>query len=255
MKGISSTGKDRINSIIEDMFDKIALQFLGNIPKLKNKKFLVISHQSNLGLANLFVQAMQNKTPNAIEQDALKSLLDSAHNYIESLKNKTKSSLTERIDGIVRDASVRKEKPSQALIDLAVKEEMQKASNHLKVILEAESTKLRNLGTLMDISRVASNVGDSDPMVATIEPKDGKTCQYCLKNHFTEDGNPRVFRFSELKHGYVNTAEKKAGVVSLYGQHPNCRMVISYIAKGFGFKDGKLTYIDSNHDEHAKQRK
>ena len=78
MIGISSSGKENINKIVENMFDRIALSFLGNIPRLQNKKLMVFSTQSNIGLPHLFVQAMQNKPLNAIEHDVLKSLLVSA---------------------------------------------------------------------------------------------------------------------------------------------------------------------------------
>src|ERR1700675_4325350 len=103
MNGISSSGKENIGKIIEDMFDRISLQFLGNLPRFKDKKLMVFSTSPNYGLSHLFVQAMENRVPNAIEQDVLKGLLVSADGYIESVKNQTRSTLTERIDGLAKE--------------------------------------------------------------------------------------------------------------------------------------------------------
>src|SRR6266404_5279748 len=104
MIGMSSAGKDQIKALIEEMFDKLALSFLGHIPRLAHMKYLAISGQKNLGLAHLFVQSMANKNPNMFEQDALKSLLESTYGYIDSLKSRTQSNLTESVDGIIKEA-------------------------------------------------------------------------------------------------------------------------------------------------------
>src|SRR5258708_4679935 len=165
MFGLSIKTKEAINQVVEDSFDRIALHFIGEIPKLKNKKLLVISSERNLGLSHLFVQAMGNKVPNPIEQDFLKGILDSAHSYIEALKNRTQANIAERIDGLSRESNIKKQKMNEEEIQSILSEELGKAKSHLLTIAESESTKFRNLGTMMDISRVASEIGDSDPNV------------------------------------------------------------------------------------------
>lgn len=252
MFGVSSSGKDAIGKVVEDVFDRIALQFLGDIPKLKNKKLLVISGKKNLGLANLFVQSMSNKTPNEIEQDALKSLLDSAHGYIESLKNKTRSNITESIDGLVKEAKAKGTELDEDAVQAVISEEMRKAKSHLKAIAESESTKLRNVGSMMDISRVASGIGDDDPTVFFIVVRDGKLCNECKRLHIGPNGAPRVWKFSELKQGYHKRGEDNP---SAFGLHPHCRCTLTYLSKGFGFdKNGKVTYKGQNHNEFDSQR-
>src|SRR5579863_4145379 len=101
MIGVSGTTKESIGRIVNDMFDNIAIQLIGEIPRLRNKKLAIISMEPHFGLANLFVQAMANKVPNAVEQDLLRGLLVSTDGYIESLKNKTRTNVTEQIDGLV----------------------------------------------------------------------------------------------------------------------------------------------------------
>src|SRR5271169_903295 len=107
MFGLSSTGKERIAGLVEELFDKIALQFIGAIPSVKNRKTLIISSRTNYGLPELFVQAMANKPMNELEKDALKSLLESANGYIDSLKAKAKTNITEGIDALARESKSR----------------------------------------------------------------------------------------------------------------------------------------------------
>ena len=252
MLGISSSGREEINRAVEDLFDTIALQLIGDIPKLKYKKLLLISSTKNYGLPNLFVQAMANKTPNPIEQDVLKNLLDSVHGYIETLKSKTKTQIAERVDEIIRQAKLRKEKANKEDIEDVIKEEFEKAKSHLRTIVEAESTKLRNMGSLMDISRVAASQGESDPNVFFVIVRDGSTCKECLKLHLMPDQiTPRIYSFSELKQGYHKRGEENP---SAFGLHPHCRCTLTYLSKGFGFKNGMLTYVKENHNELEKQR-
>jgi hypothetical protein len=252
MFGISSSGKDAINRVVEDIFDKIALQLIGDIPKLKYKKLLLISSKPNFGLAHLFIQAMANRTPHAIEQDALKSLLESSFGYIESLKSRTRSNVTERVDGLVKEAKARDQKVDESLLQAIIQEELAKAKSHLKAIVESESTKLRNVGSAMDISRVAASVGDDDPTVFFVVVKDNKTCEECKRLHLNPDGTPKVWRFSELKQGYHKRGEDAP---SAFGLHPHCRCTLTYLSKGFGFdKKGKVTFKSQTHDEYTRQR-
>jgi len=252
MIGVSGSGKDGIGKIIEEMFDQIALSLLGNIPRLRNKKFMVINTQPNMGLAHLFVQAMQNKPLNSIEQEFLKGLLETADGYIESLKNKTKSNLTDRIDGIAREAKIKNEKVDAAVVRQAISEEMKKARANLIAIAESEATKLRNMGTLMDITRVASSLGDNDPTVFFVVVKDGVACKECVRLHLMPDGvTPRLWKFSQLKQGYHKRGEDNP---SAFGLHPHCRCSLTYLSRSFGFDEsGKLKYVDQGHDEYKKQ--
>lgn len=254
MIGLSSRVKDALNGVVEDIFDRIALHFIGDIPKLRNKKTLVISSERNFGLAHLFVQAMGNKTPNAIEQDVLKSLLDSSHGYIESLKNKTKSNIAERIDGLAREAQLKKQKMDQEEVQAVIQEELGKAKSHMVAIAESESTKLRNLGTMMDISRVASDIGDTDPTVFFVVIKDNTTCKECIRLHLMPDqSTPRLWKFSQLKQGYHKRGEDNA---SAFGLHPHCRCTLTYLSKGFGFDEyGKVEFKKTGFDAISKQKK
>jgi hypothetical protein len=249
--GIPSRVKDSINEIVENMFDRIAIDLVGEIPKLRHKKLLIISSKRNYGLPNLFIQAMNNRSPNYLEEDALRGLLDSSHNYIEALKNRTKSAVIDRIDGLAREAKANKRVASEQECQAVIDEEMEKAKSQLNTIIEAEATKFRNFGSMMDISRVASNVGDTDPSVFFVVVRDGATCEECIKLHLTPDGTPRVWKFSQLKQSYHKRGENAP---SSFGLHPRCRCTLTYLSPGFGFKDGKLAFISQNHDQFLSQK-
>src|ERR1035437_627738 len=254
MNGISFSGKENIGSIIENMFDNIALQFLGNLPRFKNKKTMVFSTAPNIGLSHLFVQAMENKVPNSIEQDALKGLLASADGYIESVKSQTKSNLIERIDGLTKEANLRGERASESAVKAVITEEMNKARFKLLAIVESEATKLRNIGSLMSISRMAASVGDNDPTCFFVVVRDNATCKECLRLHMSDNGTtPRLYKFSELKHSYHKRGDDKP---SIFGLHPHCRCTLVYLTRGFGFdKKGKLDYQSEGFDLYSEQRK
>lgn len=241
MRGISSTGKEAINEAVEALFDKLALQFIGDIPRLKHKKLLIFNTRPNFGLAHLFLQSMANRTPNPVESDALKSLLDSALNYIESLKQRTKANVTERIDGLVKEATAKGKTVTEEAVNDVLAEELGKAKAHMQTIVEAESTKLRNVGSLMDISRVAASIGDKDPEVFFVVVRDGVTCKECIRLHLMPDKvTPRIWKFSELKQGWHKRGEE---FPSAFGLHPHCRCTLTYLSQGFGFdKQGKVTY-------------
>ncbi len=254
MYGISSSGKSNIGHIIEEMFDRIALQFLGNLPRFKNSKNIVFSTSPNIGLSHLFIQAMENKTPNSIEFDMLKGLLETADGYIQAAKNQAKSNLIDRIDGLTKEANILGEKVDPAIIQAAINEEMHKARQKLITIVEAESSKLRNIGTLMSITRMAASVEDNDPTVFFVVVRDGVTCQECIRLHLMPNGvTYRTYKLSELKQGYHKRGED---VPSAFGQHPNCRCSLQYLSPGFGFNEnGKLKYEHQGFDLYSEQKK
>jgi hypothetical protein len=254
MIGVSGLAKDSIGKTVDNMFDNIALQLIGEIPRLRNKKLAIVSMEHHYGLANLFVKAMQDKVPTQLEQELLKGLLVSADGYIESLKNKTRSNVAEAMDGIARTAKMNKMKVSEEQVAAVLKEEMTKARAHMMAIVESEASKLRNLGTLMNISRMATSVNDDDPSVFFVVVKDGATCKECIRLHLMEDEiTPKVYRISELKQGYHKRGENNP---SAFGLHPHCRCTIVYLSKGFAFnKEGKTTYHSENYDAYKDQRK
>ena len=94
MRGISSSTKTVLNTIVDDLFDRISVNLLGHIPAFQNKKTILFTSRPNMTLAHLFLQSMGNHPIVPAEQEVLKNLLSTTHDYIKSLKNKTKANLS-----------------------------------------------------------------------------------------------------------------------------------------------------------------
>jgi len=251
MYGVSSSGKDAISNHIHKMFDVLAYKLLGRIPKLQDKPHL-FDVLAGVTLASLFVQAMGNKEPNIYERDVLKSILASSFGYVESLKNKTSSNVTEAVDAAVKEAKANNTHVSSEQISEIVSSEMEKAKGQIKLIAEAESTKTRNMSHTMEIASNAKNQGISDPTVFFIIVRDGNACSECIRLHMMPDGNtPKVYRMSELSMGYHKRGDDRP---SSCGEHPFCRCSLSQLSPGWGFKNGYVSFISLNYDEYSKQR-
>jgi hypothetical protein len=255
MRSLSSAAKERIASIVEDMFSNLAIQLVGNLPKYQKRKTLFIGQSKN-SLATLFVQSMSNQRPSELERDLLKGLLDSASNYIDALQSRTKSNIAERLDALVRERNLRNQMVESYDIQTIIAEEMAKAKSHLIKIAEAESSKIRTMGTAINISKASADVGEKDPTIFFQVLKDGNTCKYCIQNHLEKDGiTPKVFKLSQVRHGYLSSQDRKDGQVSLALQHPHCRCTLTYIPQGFGFKNGMVSYISQDHNEFDSRKK
>lgn len=252
MRGLSSSAKEAISDIVEDMFDRMSFRLLGNIPRLKKKKVMAFSADPSLTLAHLFLRSMNNLKPIPKEEEVLKNMLSTAHDYIESLKHKTKASISESIDSYLKDTRNKGETPSSIEIKNRVREGLDSARSHFKTIVEAEGTKARNLGKAMTISRVGASLGQTDPTVFFVVVRDGKTCSECERLHLLPDRmTPRVWKLSELGSGYHKKGQENPKVAGL---HPHCRCTLTFLSPNFGFENGSVRFIKEGHDEHKKQR-
>lgn len=253
MYGISQQSKEQIDRVVGDLFDKAALRFLGNLPKLQHRKIMLIGFEQGANLANLFVQTMNNRWLNGIENDVLKGIISGAASFIDILKNKTSNNIIQRIDGIARESRVLNEKISESEINKIIEEELGKAKSGLETIAASESTKARNLGMTLDITRAAASEGDKDPIVGFSVIRDASTCESCVGVCLMPDKvTPKLYKLSELSAGYFKRGDR---VPSILGQHPHCRCTIFYVPSDLGFsKEGHLTFIGIGHNELEKQR-
>ncbi len=251
MYGISSSGKESITLAVEKMFDTLAYKLLGNIPKLRNKS-PYFGSSSPFSLAHIFIQAIGSREPNHFEKDALRGILASSYGYIEGLKNRTSSGVAESVDALVKEAKIKGEYVNSAQVAEIVSAQMVKAKSDLKLIAEAETTKTRNMGHLMDIAGKAEKQGVDDPTCFYIVVRDGLLCNECKRLHMLDDGvTPRVWKMSELSMGWHKRGEDRP---SACGEHPNCRCTLSQLSPGWGFKSGYVSFISLDHDEYAEQR-
>lgn len=253
MKGLSSGGKDRIHDYIEELFDNVAVRFLGGIKKLTQRRHILM-HYTGKSLAHLYFHARNiNGRPNEVEKDALKGLLDSAYGFIEGLKGQTRANIVERVDGLIKEAHAKNTQVSEEAVREVMSEELGRAKTKMRAITEGESTKTRNMGSAMGLAEQASNANDGNPSVYFVIVRDGETCKECLRLHMMPDGvTPRVFKLQDLKHGYHKRGEDTP---SLFGLHPHCRCTLVYLQPGWGFNEkGFIAYKGKGHDQHKKQQ-
>jgi len=220
MRGISSSSKNKIHELIDDLFDKMTLQLVGEVPSLRNKKSIIFTSKPDLTLAHIFLKTLGSEKPLPQEREALKNLLSTAEEYVSSLRAKTKAQVTESIDSYVKEQYLKNEKPSTVEIKKIINENLEKAKNHFKTIAEAESTKARNMGKALQIGKVAASQGVSDPNVYYVVVRDGKTCSECVRLHLMPDlVTPRVWKLSEIGFGYHKKGENNPKIAGL---HPHC---------------------------------
>jgi hypothetical protein len=254
VQGLSTHSKEQIHKVVGDLFDKAALRLLGPIPKLHHKKITLLGFLEGATLATLFIQAMNNKYLNNTEGDVLKGILGGAFGYIETLKGKTTSAISERIDGLAREARISKESIPEAKLNEIIQEELGKAKSGLETIAMSEATKARNLGALMDITRKTALSGNADPIIGFVGPNDDKTCENCRRLFFMPDGvTPRLWFLSECNGGYFKRGDSKP---SILGLHPRCRHTPFNVPPDWGFdKSGHLTFVGLGYNALEEQRK
>lgn len=250
MWGISSSGKESVSFAIEKMFDALAYKFLGNIPKIRNKSPF-FSSTPVFSLANIFLQAMNNKELNHYDKDVLRSTLNTSYGYIEGLKNKTSSNVVQAVDALIREAKTNNSHVDAAQVSEIIASEMQKARSHMKLIAEAESTKTRNLGHTMEIVDKSRQEDIQDPNVFFVIVR-SSACQECVRLHMMGDGvTPKVYKMNELSMGYHKRGDDRP---SACGEHPNCHCSLQQLPPGWGFKDGFVHFIGLGYDEYKAQR-
>lgn len=252
MRGINSFVKDNIHNIVDKMFDKMTIKLLGDIPQLRNKKTILIGVNNNYTLANLFVSSLKSQNLLPSEEEALKSILSTAHSYIEALRNKTKADLTHHLDSYVMEQRTQKLPISSSQLKEIIKKHLIKSGKHINLIAGAEAVKTRNMGTALNIAKVGMANSEQDPNVFFVVLKDSSTCEECLRLHLMPDKiTPRVWKLSEIGYVYHKKGENNP---KISGLHVNCRCTLTYLAKGFGFKNGQVSYIGPDHNELQNQR-
>jgi hypothetical protein len=253
MKGLSSKARAGIEASIAKLFDSMAYDLLGYMPG-PGKKIIFSSRKPTYSLLNLFLESLGNRTPSERERDYAKTMIQNAANYVTALRDRTKSAIAESVDDHVQKETSKGRKASAAMINDIVARELNKAKSHLQLIAEAETTKVRNGAVSAEIERVGKSMNIQDPSVYFVVIKDGKTCKYCLTNHFMPDrATPKVMKLSDVKKTYLTTQERKDGLCSIAGQHPHCRCSMVFLAPGFGFDGGRMTWVGYGHDEYARQ--
>lgn len=226
---------DNLLARLDRCFDFLLARVRGRAPKR-----LKLEVTPALSLAGLYDASARSEGDVKPDPAPLRTLLDVAEGYLEAERASARAAVTRAAQG---------DDPEDVRRDLA--EVRDRAVRRVATILEAEGTAARNLGGLEGAGKVAAAMGLDDPLCFFVVCRDEHLCEECRRLHLLPDGTPRVWRRSEIGQGYHKKGDEQPKVG---GCHPRCRCTLCMLLPGYGFKDGRVSYVSPNHDELARQR-
>lgn len=251
MRALSSSSRERIFQYIDELFDNMSLQLLGETPYLKGKKSILFSSKPDLTLAHLFLRNLNETNITPQEEEAMKSLTSKAEEYVHGLRSRTKAQMISKIETYLSEKAS-KGKPSST-VDLGkeIGEVLESAKSHFNKIAEYETTHAANLGGAFQIARVGASQGQSDPNCYLAVIHDGKLCEDCKRLHLLDDEiTPRIWKLSDISFGYGKKTDQKPTIV----RHNHCRCRLVFLANGFSFENGQVSFQALGHDEYEAQK-
>jgi hypothetical protein len=252
MIGLPFEALEAIENLIKTKFDTLSLDFLGIIPLISKEKHMIFTTSRN-NIISLYLQALGTRTPNAVEEQTLKKLMTIASGYIDALRDRTTARILNDVDSYVSNSNAKQEIISEESITNIIEEQLGKATGHLKMIVNSESNKASNVGTALQISKIAEEKGIEDPTVFFIVTRDDVTGKEEWILHLLPDRvTPRLWKLSEIGAEYHKVGDPNP---KLPGLHPNCRCKLTILMLGWGFdSSGRVKFIGLAHDEFKEQR-
>lgn len=244
-------GKKTIKSvfgIIDGVFNVLKARFLGPGYITKDGgKAIVIGYKEHMTLPAMYAAAAREESTGP-DKDVLANLTSIADGYLEVQREKAKTAILHRINQVLNEdpANV------QEALEAELQDVWKNTQSELVKIADSQLQTAKNMGSLEGIIKVNASLGVEDPMVAFLGPLDEHTCKECRKTFWTDDLLPRVFKLSEVQHGYYVRGTFKP---CISGCHPSCRSTMVSIQKGYGFdQNGKIQFKSLDHDEYSRQR-
>lgn len=241
----------KIHNAIERLFERAKVRLLGYTD---NKKVDIgdVNYKPDSSLPGIFVRANieEGTVP---DKEVLDSLISHCAGYLDAQKEDAKSKIVQTIDSFLKDSKRKKTLDIKQDINTLLNDELtdmwSKVSSNVNRIAAYETNKAKNTGLLEGIT----NGGDEDPTIVFIGPNDGKTCSECSRLFFLKDGvTPRAWKLSEVGHGYHKRGDNYP---KIGGLHPHCRHSPSAILSGYGFKKGRISFINPEHLEYVHQNR
>lgn len=246
---LSKTATKTVEMAIEQMFLRAKARLIG--PGMLGQQ-IAVAYRPDLTLPALFHAASKEEgaVPN---QETLESVMRIADSYLDSVKERAKARVVNEINAFLRSAHLSGVKTDvQTVLGGKLTEVWGGIRTQLHAIVDAEANQTKNISLMEGILKVNAADGIEDPLVYFIVVRDGDLCEECKRLHLLDDGKtPRVYRLSEIGHGYHKKGEPDP---KLGGLHPHCRCTMGTLLPGYGFdKAGMIRYIGRGHDEYAKQ--
>jgi hypothetical protein len=239
-----------IEDAVDELFDRIKARVLGpDFFKYAGDKKVYVGFKGGHTIPGIYRLAatMEDVTPN---ERVLNGLVKVAEGYLDAERERVKA----QVLGAVNSWLINKPKADpMRVLSGELAPIWAQTLDKVSQIVDTESTKARNMGTLEGVSEIAAARGIEDPSVFFIVVRDDSLCDECKRLHLMPDGKtPKVYKLSEVSGGYHKRGDNTP---SVNGLHPRCRCSLVNLAPGYGFDDGGgITFIDIDHDEFAVQR-
>jgi len=209
-------------------------------------------HRLDLSLKGIFDASAHSEgmLPNAkLYESVQQGVLD----YFDAHEKLAHAKVLNAVQSYLHDADLGSAKADpEKVLGKVLEETFKKVTSDVEKVVNTETNKAKNMSTLEAISKISAINGVEDPVVFFAGPIDGHTCKDCLRLFFLPDRvTPRVWKTSELKSGYF---KKGDSCPCIAGGHINCRHSLSSVMPGYGFKGGRLTYIEPGFDVFKEQR-
>lgn len=242
----------RIEQAVADLFARMRFRLLGRV----GAKAIVFSarpgqHRDDLSLPGLFDSASraEGMRPNEELREALMRVAD---RYLTAHEALAKARVVHSVQSFLSDAQRAGETPDvRKVLGGELARVMGSVVGDVRRIVDTESTRARNAGTLDAITKINALAGVEDPVVYFAVVNDDHLCEECRRLHLMPDGHtPRYWRMSEVGAGYHKRGDAGPKVGGL---HPHCRCSLVTLMPGYGHQGGRLTYVGPEYDGYAEQ--
>lgn len=252
-KTLSPKAIDSIHEAVESLFSRIKQRLMGG--SLLGKRITITTDHDSFSkfysLPGMYQQAARVFGAPA-DPKTLHQVLKVAESYVDSTKERLKARSVAEVQKVLGDTAKDSAEDFKTALQGALVEVNNKTQAEIRKIVEAELNHAKNLGSLEGIIRINSSLGIEDPVVYFATVPDKARCLECERLHLLEDGiTPRVWKLSEVGTGYHKMGDPNP---KTSGLHPHCRCSQATLLPGWGFKDGRVTYISAEHDEFKAQR-
>ena len=239
-----------IERAVKSVFLKAKARILG--PWSVSKRIAIGSHvHGEFSLPGMFELASREEGSKP-DSKTLAQILNIAGGYLDATEARTATRVVKEVTSFISEAHASGVKTDiQTVLGGKLQEVLGESVVSMRRIIDTECNNVKNVGILDGIVRINAASGVEDPVVCFVSVNDAKRCVICTELHTTDGITPRLWKMSELGHGYFKRGETRP---CLGGIHPQCRCTLTSIGLGYGFKDGKIVYVGRGHDELAKQR-
>lgn len=266
---INSVIQEIIKQFVSKTFNSLRLNLLG--PAAMEKKHFIFSYKTfdprtTLASQYLAANSLNSINPESMDSDTVKKIEIVAKHYIDSLEQKSVADINRVIGEKYDNLSLQAKRDGKSIEDMMRSEYGRKILSDIKSELDVQKDRMnkavdllandqlhnaQNVGALDGIIGMSKSLGISDPTVFKIGVLDEKRCKHCWRLWTLRDKvTPRVYKLSELS---GSSGDYKNPDASVSPTHPNCRDVLSILMPGFGFTNGKVSYIGQGYDEYNTQ--